>query len=423
MSSIHFKPFKQQQQFLLDKNRIKGAFAGKRGGKTEVGAIQAIMYQNAKINYRENDIDPFIGLVISPTNDMLRRLSMRKLRAYARPFEKNYNKTYQELTWNDDSIIYGLSADRPERIEGIKAHWVWLDEVFQMTEQLFLETRARTSDTQGNIICTGSLGTQYINPKLHWAYQYFKASPDKNTSCYEWSTSDNPYFPADEIENLRESLDPTTFRAMFELNWDITPKMAVYHDFDESNIIDSYTYNSKLTTYVSIDWGYAHPMAAGFFQYDHINDVVYQFDEIIRSRMTIDKLYNAIIAKPYNIRHWCCDIAGNQEREQTGRSNVIWFSDKGIRFKYRSTAINYGIPIVRSYVLDGKGRRKFLISRNCKKSIDGMKQYRYPDKDGIVQNENPIKKDDDAVDMIRYFFVNYLDKNILTGPSITMIPR
>ena len=51
------------------------------------------------------------------------------------------------------------------------------------------------------------------------------------------------------------------------------------------------------------------------------------------------------------------------------------------------------------------------MSTNCPKSIDGLKRYRYNEKDGIIQNENPLKVDDDAVDMIRYFFVNQLDPN------------
>ena len=93
---------------------------------------------------------------------------------YAKPFIKDFNKAKSEITWIDDSIIYGLSGDKPERIEGLKLHWAWCDEVLQMSEQLFLEVRARTSDTQGNIICTGSLGLQFINPKQHWAHKHFK---------------------------------------------------------------------------------------------------------------------------------------------------------------------------------------------------------------------------------------------------------
>jgi hypothetical protein len=133
--------------------------------------------------------------------------------------------------------VIGLSADNPTRIEGIKANIIWCDEVFQMSEHMFLECMARVSDSRGVLICTGSLGVQYINPKQHWAYKYFKEFPDNETACFEWSTADNPHFPQDELERLRNTLDPQTFRAMFELNWDTIPKNAVYQDFDNDSVM------------------------------------------------------------------------------------------------------------------------------------------------------------------------------------------
>ena len=55
------------------------------------------------------------------------------------------------------------------------------------------------------------------------------------------------------------------------------------------------------------------------------------------------------------------------------------------------------------------------------KSIDGVKQYHYPEKNGQVTNEMPIKKDDDVVDALRYFVVNFMDENLSTGPSMGML--
>ena len=126
MSEIRFKAFKEQAQFITDKSRIIMAAAGKRFGKSEMGAIRSIMYQEQKPNYNPNSIDPYVGVIIAPTIDMLRRLSMKKFLSYAAPFIKNYNKSTFEVEWHDGSIIYGISADRPQRAEGIKAHWGWL---------------------------------------------------------------------------------------------------------------------------------------------------------------------------------------------------------------------------------------------------------------------------------------------------------
>lgn len=410
MDNIVFRPFKQQRNFLLDNHRIKGAFAGKRGGKTEVGAISSIMVHETKAGWIDNKIDPYLGVIVAPTYDMLKRLSWRKFLAYARPFITRNIRSPLEITWRDNSVVYGISADNPKRLEGIKANWIWLDEIFHMDEQTFLECRARVADSKGMLICSGSLGIDYINPKLHWAYKYFKEIPDENTSCHEWSTADNPYFPVEELESLKNALDPETFRSMFTINWDVIPKNAVYADFSDINI-SQVQYDKNLPTFVSIDWGWAHKMAVMFFQYDIRTDRVYLIDEIVRSRTTLEELTQMIMVKNYNIKEWICDIAGNQEREQTGISNVNWFKNNyGVKFKFRSSGIIKGISLVRSYIKNTKGQARFFISDKCKFAIDSIKRYSYIEKNGIIQNELPQKKDDDEVDAIRYFFVNILDK-------------
>ncbi len=415
-SKIEFNAFKQQSDFLFSDKRIKGAFAGKRGGKTESGAIQSIIYQEKKIDWVPNGIDPFLGAIVAPTTDMLRRLSLKKFLAYAKPFIKKHNRSTDEIWWHDNdktpggSQIYGLSADEPKRLEGIKANWVWIDEVLQIDEQAFLELRARVADSKGYLFCTGSLGVQYINPKQHWAYKYFKLNPDENTACFEWSTADNPYFPHEELESLKNNLDPKTYRQMFTIDWDITPSNAVYSDFDEGNITRGYAYNPNLETYVAIDWGFAHPMACLFFQYDRSKDVVYLFDEVVASGLTLEKLWDRIKSKPYHINGWCCDIAGNQEREQTGIGNIRWFREKhGITFKYGRYNILPGISLVRSYVKNGLGQSKLIVDEvRCPKSLDSIKQYKYHVRNGIIVNENPEKLADDPCDALRYFFENFI---------------
>jgi len=418
--NIDFTPFKQQDAFMFSDKKYKGAFAGKRGGKTEVGAFYSGYMHEQKEGYKPNGIDPYLGIIIAPTTNMLKRLSWKKFKAYWKHLIVRDIQSPFEIDWHDGSEILGISADKPERLEGLKASWIWIDEVFQVKEQLYLEALARTADMDGVVICTGSLGVQYINPSQHWAHKYFKEEPDGDTECFEWNTEDNPHFPKHRLEKLRNKLDERTFKQMFEINWDITPSSAVYNNFTGDNIIKDYKYDSKLPTLVSVDWGWAHPMAVGFFQYDKKNNTVYLFDEIISSRLTLDALYQKISNRGYEITDYCCDVAGNQEREQTGISNVRWFRQKGIKFNFRWTAINYGIPIVRSYIKNGKGEIKFKISDKCVKSIQGIKGYRYPEKDGMIQNENPVKVDDDACDMIRYFFVNYLDEHIMNRRTKTI---
>ena len=123
---MEFTPFNQQEKFLESKARIRAALAGRRGGKTEIGAIESIIHSQKQIGFSDNGVDPYVGVIIAPTHDMLRRISLKKFLSYSKPFNPGIHKTHHEVTWPNGSIIYGLSADKPERLEGIKAHWVWL---------------------------------------------------------------------------------------------------------------------------------------------------------------------------------------------------------------------------------------------------------------------------------------------------------
>lgn len=407
-----FTPFKQQRDFLRSKARIRLAAAGKRGGKTEVGAIEAVIHAEKKIGYTPNEIDPYIGVIIAPTTDMLRRLSLKKFLGFAKPFSPQFHQTHFEITWPNGSVIYGVSADKPERLEGIKANFIWVDESFQVDEQIFLEAMARVADTRGRLWCTGSLGVQYTNPKAHWLYKRFKEKPVADSEIFEWTTADNPYFPHEEIDRLKNTLDPITFRQMFEISWDAQGTNLVYQDFSDANV-GSFKYDPMLETYCVIDWGFTHKMACLYIQYNRATDMVYVIDEIVQSKMTLEMLWAKMQAKPYRINGYFADIAGNQEREQTGLSNIAWFKQapRNIHFKYRGGpgTIAHGISLIRSYISNAKGQRRVFVDSSCVHLLDCLRNYSYPESDGQTTEMLPIKENDDAADALRYFFLNRLD--------------
>lgn len=250
--------------------------------------------------------------------------------------------------------------------------------------------------------------------------------------CFEWRTIDNPYFPKQEIDRLKNTLDKRTFDSMFTINWDTMPKAAVYDDWCSDNEIRNYRYNPKLSTYICIDWGWAHPMSVGFYQHDPLTDHVYKFDEIVESKLKLENLYLEILKRDWiqtreeldknaqtyrfitNVAGWGCDIAGDQEREQTAKSNCTYMKENfGINFKRRRSRVLKGINVVRSYIKNANGYVRFFVCKDgCPKTIGGIKRYAFPEKDGSVQNENPIKKDDDEVDETRYFFWNFMDPEL-----------
>ena len=403
-----YKAHSFQAAFHKSKAKEKLAASGKRGGKTECGAIEGIIHQETKPNWKYNGIDPYLGVIIAPTTDMLRRLSMQKFLAYSKGMYSQHKQSTNEIFWHDGSMVIGISADKPERLEGLKASWIWIDEVFSIKEQVYLEAIARLSDSEGNLWLTGSLGVQYENPKNHWIHKKFKENPNSDMAIFEWATAQNPYFPKAQIEKMRNNLDPRTFRQMFELDWNTPSTGLVYSDFDKDNI-GTNLYDVNKPVYCSVDWGWNHPTAILYFQYDSRKDTVYLIDEIVRTETKLEPLAQLMLAKPYRIHKYYCDPAGLQTREQIGKSNIEWFEENhGIKFSWKRSGVYAGILLVSGYILNAKGQRKFFVDEKCKHSIDGMKSYRNIIKNGEMTNE-PLKENDDCADAMRYFFINHLD--------------
>jgi PBSX family phage terminase large subunit len=413
--AIIFEPFPAQQEFIQDDHRIRVICSAKRSGKSEACYIDTILKAEKQPNYNDNGRDPYQIGIIAPTEGMLRRLVWPKFRKFAKPFEEDFNKSDQIMTWQtNNTMIKSFSGEKISRMEGEKLNHIFITEAFQCGEEVFFESLARTSDTMGTITIEGSLGPNIVNPKAHWIYKTFIENKFPDSRVWVWFTKDNPHFPQEELERMKATLSPRTFRAMFEIDWNTPATNLVYDDFSESNC-GLYPYDDKLPTYVSVDWGWAHPVAVLWLQLDTKTNTVYVIDEFCQSKVTLEKLYEIMISKPYKISEYYCDIAGNQEREQTGRSNVQWFRDpkRSIHFKYRSSPVQKGITLVRNHIKTMTGQiRLFVNEPKCPKLIDSMRQYVYPEKNGSIVNENPVKKDDDINDALRYFFINRMDDSV-----------
>jgi len=412
VSDIRFRPFGIQKEILQARNdyRYRCLFAAKRSGKSEVAYIDTCLKIEEQPNYTDNGIDPYLIVIIAPTHNMLQSLVWPKFTKFAAPWIKDFVPSANKIICNNGAMILGISAEKISRMEGLKVNHIHMTEAFQMKQEVFLEALARTTDSKGSILIDGSLGPQMINPKNHWLHKMFVETEFPEAKVWTWATLENPYIDKTEIEKMKDALDARTFRAMYEIDWDSMPMHAVYADFSDDNIYDM-EINPKFETIISIDWGYAHPMAVSFMQYDRKNDTFYVFDEICKSKLTLDKLYQLIQAKinHYGLENikWVCDVAGNQEREQLGISNVKYFWNTwGIRFKSSRMRVLKTVAIVRSYVKNSNGKMRLFTHSRCKNTMDGMKRYSYVVKDGIVQNENPQKVDDDMVDAIRYGLVN-----------------
>jgi hypothetical protein len=219
----------------------------------------------------------------------------------------------------------------------------------------------------------------------------------------------------DCIEQMRRSS-----RAGFESEMLCrTPSLddAVFSDFDEKRHVGDWDYDASLPLYRTIDFGYVNPFVCLWIQVD-ADGVVRVIDEYVRRRATIDVHAEAIRARTpcaeEKVAGTFCDPSGAATGGITGTSIVGELSDAGIRVRYKHSGILEGIELVRRAIMSGDGASRFAVSRRCRGLIESLKCYHYPQRVGKSGAGELPQKDgvhDHAIDALRYFFVNYREKD------------
>jgi hypothetical protein len=103
-----------------------------------------------------------------------------------------------------------------------------------------------------------------------------------------------------------------------------------------------------------------------------------------------------------------CDPAGASRNEQTAKSNLDLLRQNRYQVKTRGSAIVDGVEMIRAALRSASGETRLFINPRCSGLIRSLERYHYKD----AQSEIPLKDGlhDHAVDALRYFFVNAMEK-------------
>lgn len=200
-------------QLQIDAPRVfkrLGCFAGRRGGKSVVGAHGA----------REEVLVPnSLGWICGPSYKILHDATMPTfLKLIPREWCANWDQDHLELTLVNGAQVQFRSLDDPDRGHaGVGLHWVWLDEAAFIQELAWDYLRPALTDFGGAAFFTSSVDG------FDWTYERIekKALVDKTPGFWaaKWRTIDNPKIATEhpeEIEEARLSMTPQIFRQEYE---------------------------------------------------------------------------------------------------------------------------------------------------------------------------------------------------------------
>ncbi len=229
-----------------------------------------------------------------------------------------------------------------------------------------------------------------------------------------WTSYDNPYIDHAWIEDFRQYCERAGQMELWyqEVMADFTSLSGgVYKKFraskgDQPWHVGDYPYIPGLPVCIGLDWGTDHPFAAEFGQIVE-GDRMRVFHEISKRdgdspdwRDWVCEYLLSIGLKPVDVEMCYCDPSGLAAKKTFERAGFTLFEAyTGDKFPLNKR--KEGIIEVNNLISETRFP-KLQIDQSCQKLIFGIQSYKWG-----TSNE-PVKKDDDEVDALRYLIMGRL---------------
>ncbi len=410
----------KQLAFHMCNKKNRWVFGGNRSGKTECGAVETVWLARGIHPYRQNKKNVQIW-VVSLSTQVQRDVAQEKVLSY---LSKSWIKEIVMLSGRKDSPQNGVidyitianvfggeskigfkSCDQGrDKFQGTSLDYVWFDE--EPPEDIYKECRMRVLDRCGEIY-----GTMTPLKGLTWVYNtiYLNEGNDEEVWCEFMEWADNPYLSQSEIKSLTATLSQSELEARRYGKF-INSGGQVYSEFDESvNVIEPFNVPQEWYDNISIDPGLNNPLSAHWYAVDYDNNI-YVIAEHYETNQTVEYHANKIkeICKRLNwhtasngMYSALIDSAANQRTLSSPKNVCELFYDNGILVNPKVNKDLYsGINRVKSYLKNSNGVSKLFIFKNCPNMIREIKGYFWGN------NDAPIKKDDHAMDELRYYIMS-----------------
>ena len=435
----YYVPHPKQLLFHQCEKRNRWALGGNRTGKTEVGAVEAVWFARGTHPYKriEHATD---GWVVSLTNEVQRDVAQKKVLSYIDPewikgvkmregraddFEHGViDYILIESVHGGNSVIGFKSCDQGrERFQGTSKDWIWFDE--EPPKEIYDECVMRTLDCEGHI-----WGTMTPLKGLTWVYDsiYLNENDDPEVWYIAMSWEDNPYLSQKEIERLTLTLTDEELEARRHGRF-VALSGLVYKEFhEEIHVIEPFEVPREWQDTISIDPGMDAPLSAHFYAVDHDGNVFVVAEHyrsgwnILQHMRAIEDLANKLDWKRDVRGHLSCimDAAADQHSLQNERSVAEIFRECGMNVNTNVNKSKWaGIQTVKKYLelqphYDEqrwpRGKPKLFIFSTCTMMIKEIKAYRWKETPNGGKEE-PIKKNDHAMDDLRYYIMSKPEGN------------
>lgn len=369
---------------------------------------------------------PTLGWIVAPTYDLGEKefrvfweLLVDKLQVpldKSKTFYSVRTKAFRITTaWG--SSLEVRSAEHPDSLVGEGLDFVIMAEAAKLKLSHWEKyIRPTLSDKRGIAVFVST-------PEgYNWFYDLYQRGQDPEFS--EWWSLRSPtwentiVFPKGieepEIVDVRKTLATEVFEQEYGANF-TSFAGRIYSEFDEGyHVIDNYQYNPDWSNFVAFDFGFRNPFACLNIQVAP-NDDIYVWDEYYERNMTSTehaRRLKSIIQ--WRVDGGFYDPAGPDEAASilnVWRNNQEYHNPflQSVMMEPAPNDWKAGVDRVKQWLkLDGDNKPKLFVDRSCRNLIKEFNTYRLQEQTELMNTkvdpkEAPRKKDDHALDALRYF--------------------
>ena len=360
---------------------------GSKGGKTILGSCWSVK--------KITEMPTGNGLIAAPSIKILDQATLDTFFKLFPEYLPYYKKQDRTIDLPEGGKVYIRSTDEPLAIEGLNLDWAWLDEAGMMQRLVWSIVKNKLAINRGQLLITTN--AYFINWLYKEVFLPWQRGEDKDITCFNWKSTDNPFFPKEFAEKEKARLSPQEYVRRYE---GVFARMeGLVWEFPEQNILKSTPQLEEYLKYGEriiggIDWGWASPAAilVAIIK-DNKYYIVDEWEK--EKRSTADIIQRGVeFTKQYSVQTWYPDPAEPDRIEEMRKMNLI------------TGDVNKSITLGISKVGEKIKENKLFILEKCGFLIDEIAQYHYdiPKYDRDFK-ELPIKTNDHLVDCLRYLVI------------------
>lgn len=376
----------KQREFVLEANH-RWNF---KGGATRSGKTYLDFRWIIPIRIRERIGKDGLTVILGVTKSTIERNVLE-------PMRNLYGDTLVGIISSDNTVwlfgekCYCLGAEKVSqvsKIRGASIKYCYGDEVADWSEDVFELLKSRLDKEYSCF--DGTFNPQY---PIHWLKQFLDSNADIFSQTY--TIDDNPFLPEVFVENLKKEYAGTVFYDRYILGKWTLAEGLVYPMFSMDKHVTHGDPGGPGVYYISIDYGTKNPTAMGLWRVykgEAVMEKEYYYDGRARRRQKTDEEYYQDLeqfSKEHDIERVIVDPSAASFKECIFRHGKfpVWDANNSVIDGIRLTGS-----------LLQTGRLKFHES--CTNTFREFELYMWDDK---AAEDKPLKENDHAMDMIRYF--------------------